>query len=199
MNFGTAVRVLIGILGTILLGAIGSGFWERVLSPFLSYLSGILTTALSNASKRYSDSLYTSAANLYNPGSTQGFVIVLAFFFSCWVLLNAIRSKRENKLIERLHQSITAPYRGWFGIAYFGAAVVVMVFMMARQETIEKIQGYSYQQMEIVRPFVGEQKYFRLRSSYFNIKTKEDFNRFLVDLYGTSKAVGLVVEPFALK
>ena len=70
MKLGNTAKILLGALGTILFGAIGSGFWERVLSPFLSYLSSSLTTALSSVSKTYSDSIYTSAANLFTPNST---------------------------------------------------------------------------------------------------------------------------------
>lgn len=199
MKFGTAVKVLLGILGTILLGAIGSGFWERVLSPFLSYLSSTLTSALSSASKAYSDSIYTSAANLSTPNSTEGLGFVLLFLIFFWLFLNAISSKKGNRFIEVLHRAITFQFKGWFGIAYCGAMLIFLFFMIARQATVEKIQGYSYRQMEIARPFVGELKYVKLRSSYFQVRTKEDFDLFLKDLYGTSKSAGLVVEPFALK
>ncbi|WP_046156897.1 hypothetical protein [Chromobacterium vaccinii] len=199
MKFGNAVKVLLGILGTILLGAIGSGFWERVLSPFLGYLSSALTSTLSDASKTYSNSIYTTAANLFTPNSTEGLGVVLLLLVFSWLFLNAVSSKKESRFIEILHRAMTMQFKGWFGIAYCGAMLIFLFFMMARQATVEKIQSYSYQKMEIARPFIGEQKYLMLRSRYLQIKTKEDFDRFLVDLYTTSKSGGLAVEPFVLK
>ena len=199
MKINGGWKILLGITGTIILGAIGSGVWERLLSPFLSYLSSSLTTAISSISKTYSDSIYTSAANLYSPNATEsiGFVILLISF--AWLFVMAIQSKKEHRFIGILHQALVLNYRGWFGIAHCGAIIIVVLLMMSRQATVEKIQSYSYQQMEIVRPFVGEQRYAQLRSDFFRMHTKEDFDRFLSTLYAAGKETNIEIVPFILK
>lgn len=199
MKLGNTVKILLGALGTVLLGAIGSGFWEHILSPFLSYLSNTLTTAISSVSKTYSDSIYTSAANLFTPNSTEGLGPIMSLLVFAWLFFNAVKSKKENRFIGALHRSITFQFKGWIGIAYCGAMLIVFFLLMARQSTVEKIQSYSYQKMEIVRPYVGEQKYTQLRSKYFQVRTKDDFDQFLADLYGAAKSNGFVIEPFVLK
>lgn len=90
-------------------------------------------------------------------------------------------------------------FQGWFGIVQSGALIVVMLFLMSKQATVEKIQSYSYKQMEVLRPYVGEQKYMQLRSAYFKMHSKEDFDRFREDLAANGKLAGITIETFDQK
>ena len=56
------LQVLGGIAGAIILGAIGSGVWERLLSPALSWLSTSTAALLSSMSSAYEESIYVRAA-----------------------------------------------------------------------------------------------------------------------------------------
>ena len=57
-------KLIIGGIATIILGAIGSGVWEKLLSPLLSSIGGSISSFLSSVSTSYSDSLYSRAANI---------------------------------------------------------------------------------------------------------------------------------------
>lgn len=199
MKLNNVTKLILGTIGTIVLGAIGSGLWERVLSPFLSFASTSITSALSSISKTYSDSIYSAASNLYTPNSTEGLGVIILFLVSCGLFAIAISSKKENIFVGIFHRSLMFQFQGWFGIVQSGALIVVMLFLMSKQATVEKIQSYSYKQMEVLRPYVGEQKYMQLRSAYFKMHSKEDFDRFREDLAANGKLAGITIETFDQK
>ncbi len=199
MKLNNVTKLIFSIIGTIVLGAIGSGFWELVLSPLLSFVSTSITSALSSISKTYSDSIYSAASNLYTRNSTQGLGLIIFLLVSCGLFAIALSSKKENTFIGILHRSLTMQLQGWFAIVQSGALVVVMYFLTIKQVRVENIQGYSYKQMEILRPYVGEQKYTQLRSSYLKMRSKEDFDRFQEDLAANGKLVGISIETFDQK
>jgi hypothetical protein len=196
MKLNNTIKIILGAIGTVVLGALGSGLWERVVAPLLGYVSSAITTALSSVSKAYSDSIYESAANLYTPNATEGLAVVLLFLVWAVLLVHAIRHTEQNTFLVILRRATAMQFHGWIGIAQAGVILAVLLFLMAKQVTVEGIQSYSFRQMEIARPYVGEHKYAQLRSTYFQMKTKADFDAFLRDLIASAKASGITVPPF---
>ncbi len=199
MKLNNTIKIILGALATIVLGAIGSGFWEKILSPLLSYLSNLITSTLSSLSSSYSNSIYSRAADLYSPNASDSLSIIILFLVFSGLFLSALSSKRENAFIRILHDSAIGPYKGWVGIINSGAMLIIVIFFMSRQATIEQIQSYSVKQMEIVRPYIGEEKYLRLRSDYFRMRSKVDFNHFLEQLYASAKSASVSIDEFTLK
>ena len=178
MNLRTILKIIGGLLLTVLLGAIGSGVWERILSPLLQYTSSEVTSALSFVSASYSNSLYSSAAAY--PGTVRGgdtptllfIVLILAWLF--W----SLRDKSENFLVRSFGRALKM-YKGWFGAAYALVALIVMIIGSAKQVEVSRIQRDSLTKLEIIRPIVGEQRYLQLRAQYFGMKTEKDYIAFM--------------------
>lgn len=195
MNIKNLLKVVAGIVGTILVGAIGSGVWERMLSPALVYASAEITNFLGEVSNTYSDSVYTSAASLYNPFSVRDVVAALFMITFSYTFFSAIRSKRSNKYVDAIYRMMILAFSGWVGIGYWGIFLAATTFSLARLKTVEEIQSYSQSKMEIVRPYVGEARYFHLRSDYLRIRSKADFDRFLVELDESFQEAKIPLEP----
>ncbi|MEQ1741779.1 MAG: hypothetical protein ABL869_04670 [Candidatus Nitrotoga sp.] len=191
------IKLFFGALATIFLGAIGSGFWEKFLSPLLGYLSKLITSTISSLSTSYSDSIYTKASNIT---STNGDAVIIIFFFiSFGLFIYALNSKKENTFIRILHHSANMNFQGWFGIINTGAFFIVAIFSLSTAATIQQIRMYSVKQMEIVRPYMGEDKYLQLRSEYLRIKTKTDFDKFIDKLNSSAKSASISLEKFTYR
>lgn len=196
MNLDNTTKLLLGALGTILLGALGSGFWERILSPALNYLSSTLITTFSAISSSYSDAIYSSAAQLLPYYSTEHLGFLITLLVISWLFFVAIRSKKDNLIIGVLHRAIQISCGGWVGVVLFGAMFISTLFSLARLSAVDYIRSYSHQNMEIVRPYIGERKYIQLRSKYSQIRTRGDFDKFLADLYEAAQSENIVIQQF---
>lgn len=201
MKLPNGVKV---IFGTIFLGAVGSGAWEWILSPFLHVLTGGITTFLSFVSRQYADSIYSSAAQFYpsNPSENLGLFFLLScfgitFFYAAFFYM--ANSKPDNTFAQAVKKAMREVATGWLGITYFGAVLVFVLFLFSRQDSVEKIQRVAYFRMEVARPLVGERKYTQLRARYVQVNSKKDFDDFLADLSASSSAVSQESKPLTPK
>ena len=71
--------------------------------------------------------------------------------------------------------------------------------MISTQFSIFEIKRYSLKQMDILRPYIGEQNFHILRSDYLRMKNKKDFDAFLNNLYLQSSKVNVDTDKFKLK
>jgi hypothetical protein len=176
-------KFILGTIGVILIGAIGSGVWEIILAPALKYIGNFITSTISSVSTVYSDSLYSKAANITSSDDSlnAGFLILTIIFFSLFIY--GLNQNKENRIISSLLKFFVEPWQVLSGPIVCGVFIVVTIFLMATDSTIFKIKNYSTKQMEIIRPYIGETQYLILRSDYLQIKNKKDFDSFLKKLY----------------
>jgi hypothetical protein len=178
MTLRTILKIIGGLLLTVLLGAVGSGVWEKILSPLLQYTSSEVSSALSRVSASYSNSLYSSAAAY--PGTGRGgdtaslIVIVLLLAWLVW----SLRDKSENILVKAFGRALKM-YKGWSGAAYALVALTVVIIGSAKQVEVGRIQRESLTKLEIIRPTLGELRYLQLRAQYFDMKTEKDYVAFM--------------------
>ena len=109
-------RWVLGGIGTIVLGAIGSGLWERALGPALNLFGRAILTVATLGSTAAKDQIYTTAARGYHEASDQQMLIFLtslilisAFLPLWWRLLRAYlsraylsRDQRPQELLKRI-------------------------------------------------------------------------------------------------
>jgi hypothetical protein len=177
------------LIGALIVGGLGNGVWEKFLSPFLTFLFEKIINLLSNISSTYSDNLYSNISEslFFNTNSrlysTQilGIILLLAAVF----IANVTLSYKED------HYKQTV----FFGIFLLVFLSMTMYFSY-RFSFIHKASTNSHINLEIIRPYIGEQKYFELRSSFFQIKTKKDFDSFEEKIINYSKEKNLNLQKF---
>ena len=181
MPINKIIKAIGALLSAIVVGAISSGVWEKVLSPAFNFMSNAVATFLSQLITGYSDKLYTKAAELlilnnniktliYN---TIFIVLLIVFLFLMeakmflkWRHINANFYKFIDDLISFPLIIIIG------GILFFNLGIQI------QDQNINKIFMHSNLNMEIARPYIGEQKYLELRSDYLRIKNKTAFDQF---------------------
>lgn len=100
------IKISLGIIGTITLGAIGSGIWERFLSPLTDGTFSYVGQIIGNFSDTFKDEIYSDVGK----GSTMALgkfsVLIYAFYllmilvspFLYLILFGLIFSKLRNRI-----------------------------------------------------------------------------------------------------
>lgn len=199
MKFTYVIKVLIGALATIMLGAIGSGVWEKILSPSIEKLGEFTTSTLALVSQTYSDSIYrrASSVELYSEPDKGAVLLFLCVLFGLFIY--ALNSRKEHPLAGILYRTLRDQAQGWYGIIYSGAFIIILFFGIATDSTVSEIKRFSVKNMEVIRPYVEEKEYLVLRSNYLRINNENDFNAFLESLYSLSKKANINIEKYREK
>lgn len=190
MSFSKLAKWLKWLIGATIIGALGSGFWEKILSPFLTFAFGKIINLLSNLSSTYSDNLYTSIANsIFSNTNSKlfayqilGVILLIIFVF----ISNVLSERKVDYMKALLHFAI-----------FLAALLILFMYFSSRLSYIHKASTNSHINLEIIRPYIGEQKYLELRSSFFQIKTKKDFDIFEEKINNHSKDKNLNLLKFS--
>ena len=180
-------------VGALIVGGLGNGVWEKFLSPFISYLSNSTISMLVDLSTKFSDNIYSKAVtNLIDKTNSElnGLgVIFNIIIYIIIILLGFSLSKIKNiDLNINYYKSIT----------FLFSAVSVMIFIISSRESyIHDIAKHSHKNLEIIRPYIGEPKYFQLRSNYLRITTKKEFDIYEDEVSKYSKEHSLNLKKFS--
>ncbi|HAT7741556.1 TPA: hypothetical protein RQK93_004552 [Vibrio vulnificus] len=169
------VKYIVAGVGTIFIGGLGSGVWERILSPLLDYAISGISTLLSYLSSSYDDSIYQKAASVADEGQVTIFMslmfTLLAFFWLC----KALSTKPDNEMLSGVHTGLTAAFRGWYGIIFSASTLVFSMVTLSTNSAIYQVRNSSIDNINIARPYIGDERYHKLYSQFLQIKSKEDF------------------------
>jgi hypothetical protein len=75
-------KIALGLLGTILLGALGSGLWDLALKPGGRWLNEVFLTAVTLGSDYLKDQVYAEAARGYHEAAAADSYELLILFAS---------------------------------------------------------------------------------------------------------------------
>ncbi len=196
MERKTILKIIGGITATIILGAVGSGVWERILAPGLDWLFRSGVDLISTVSLNYKNRIYESAAKGFHEDYSLRIFSITLLLFSLFLGIYAMRKH------GRIYQIISQPllnHKKGLQLAALIASVAFMymtLFAVGRHDTINRITTYSMQSMEILRPHIGEQKYLLLKSEYLQIKSADEFVQFNDSIVQKAKANSLSLPDF---
>ncbi|HAS8112859.1 TPA: hypothetical protein I7666_06085 [Vibrio vulnificus] len=163
------IKILGGIFATIFLGAIGSGLWERFLSPFFDWASLKTVSIISSLSNKYLDSIYYNAAN-FEPNLVESMFryLILTSVFSVFFIYSLEEKMQARNAIGRFLTS-------WPVIIFNGAFVIVLYVGMVTDKESYNVKNNVERNIEIIRPYLSESEYFHLKSEFLRIEGKTDF------------------------
>ena len=189
------LKIIGVIITTIFLGALGSGLWERLISPTLDNLSRKSIKFVDSINSGYLDSIYKSAAydlpNIYQQ-KIVGLILVIVGIYWLYSLLNkydwcrllpeSLDKEKRTKLINQITH-ISRIYFLIISLFLIGFGV----FLLSKSDYIQKTISYSYRSLEILRPFIGEKKYIELKSDYYQVDSSNLFTAFNLKIKLLSK------------
>lgn len=178
INLSKLLKVALGVLATIFLGAIGSGLWERFLGPALDWLTKVSIGAFAWGLSSYRDSIYSNAAKGFHEAHSLALytlilgLLPLAYFF---LLQHHPTRRRQPGSTTPTREFIRSRRGYWFIVLLTAVIFVTVMFSSLRLRHINETITYSLATFEIVRPYVGEDRYVQYRSRYFSMRTATEF------------------------
>ena len=221
MTKSTAGKWALGIAGTILLGALGSGLWDIALkSAFTSAGRGILT-ALTFGYGSVRDGFYVEIAQGHTDRASLWLVAYSTIpmfwgfaFFIAWMRrggeqketaeeatrMRSDASYREKRLgelkaeLKVLERRLALLQRAALLLGIF--MLSLLVFRAIKLTYISSAITHYEQAFTICLPYLSEPERSSIRSQYAQIKTKEDYVRVLQRLQDVATGHAVTLPTF---
>lgn len=177
MQISINKKHVIYVMGTIVLGALGSGLWDLAIKPSLLFITEFFVDVVLGAFKGIQNSIYVEVASLnreitgrmllsFGMGGLMGVVTAL--------VVRAFRGNRER-------QKGAPPSK--FYAALFGLFVFVFsIFTLAQTSYIIGKQNNYLQLKRIVSPYLTEDERLKIDSEFSLIGSLEEYSQLMENM-----------------
>jgi hypothetical protein len=192
MQITTSKSVVVGIVVTIVLEAVGAGLWDVAVKPGGSWFWRAVLTSLTFGSKAVKDSVYLAAAKGNHEAVSLLTVLILSGFVG--MVAGTVSSRF---LIPRRHRNRTRPAspedsteeKLWierftpvilrFGpvtVAGLGLFLLGGFFAMTLKVATENALYTNFEQsLDICRPYISDHQAQVLKSRYASLRTRDEY------------------------
>jgi hypothetical protein len=170
-SFKNLKKWTFGILGTILLGAIGSGVWEWILSDFFSWLGSSFISLASSLSQTFVDSLYKDVWKGQNFPYLRE---VYSLTFVTYAMLPAMFGVFARKLKSNNNNASTNNKRPnlYILIVIICAAGVMMTIKIWQTSFTARVASTLQSNTIILGPYITSSERIELESNFSVIETE---------------------------
>ncbi len=185
------------VIGTLIVGGLGSGVWERILAPLYDFVMSWVARLLSQLSVNYENTIYINASNLADNGQAGGSVLLLLLVLTFFWVQQSLKTKTSNQHVSSFYKGLSIYFTGWFGIFLSGSALVFVLITLSTTTTSYMIKKTSVDNMNIARPYIGDESYHKLYSDFLQMQSKSDFDDFYnrVVMYANEYGFSIKVRP----
>lgn len=175
------IKMIAAAVVTIILGAIGSGLWERFLSEFFDVVVNLLIELLDSIFTSYQDGIYESASLGFREEHSI-FIASMIYMFvpmSYYILLMRYyisRAKRRNNSELKIFVHSKNVYKFLWVMTI--SAVIFSLLVVTKKSYTNRVISYSLRSIDIVRPYISEKEHNLLLSQYYQIRSADDFEEF---------------------
>ncbi len=188
-----------GVFVTIVLGAIGSGLWERFLSDLFDKLVLWSINVINIAFTSYKDGIYASAAMGFHENyslSTYAFIMSILPVAYYWVVLRhpaRVRSdsKRADSSSSKTRHFMRSRKGYWVVVGMTCTVYAFCLHTTAKMRYTNEVLTYSLRSLDIIEPYISEQDFKFLRSQFYQIKTTAQFEVFYSEVNKVAKSKNL--------
>ena len=150
-------KYILSGISAIVLGALGSALWEIALHPFFKFIFFWIMNLYSN----FFDNVYRYVATGGNYLSN----IVAIYFLLFLILFFYFGPTRLMSLFDH----VLKPFP--IGIAYF----ILFGYILTSRTYYDVTDRCTLRDFEIVAPYISDQEYKELRSSFYSMDSKADY------------------------
>jgi len=188
-------QLAVGVLGTLLLGALGSGLWEFLLRDVFISLGNVTLTFISSIWGGYVDLLHRDIGKLRQDSLTVPMfaIAMVLLMFGPWAMIARLLEKTsrlrkrlldeenddEEITAEQLAETLIAIRRKvLWRLAPLVAVMTVFYAVIAWQIAYTRnAANWAERSIEILRPYVTQQEYVSFRSDLRSIEDADSFYR----------------------
>lgn len=204
----------LGVVGAILVGAIGSGVWQSVLGPALHAISRWLLDLASLGLTSYKTNVYRSiAADNQSVVSLIGFlssttVLILTMLVAAMHLLDWTDDesiKRTDPELTVTADALTKGFSADIGWVRLAPQVVVLlvpiilggeVLTFVKLNYVNSADSHYHQVLRVVSPYLNDHERAMVESDFAQVGSREDYIKVLSRLEKLAKDNGRTVPQF---
>lgn len=190
----TRTKWLVGIFGTIVLGALGSGLWQIILGPLVYKIGRIFLGLLSLIFVTLNNNIFQEIAKGFHESHSL-FLLELAVGGLAGILISLIvlnsnlrRKERANKLVPGILDSKRAYYI-WILASIFSLSFLLGGLFIAAYENLY-ITRFE-QILTICSPYISQNETSKFHSQFAQIKSKIDYENIVSSLENIAKSNNL--------
>ena len=178
-------KIAVAVLGTLVLGAIGSGVWDRIGGPLFDVFTRLLIGGLDLITRSYKDSIYQEAAYGFQETSSsfihQQFLGMLPILYFFIILRHPwLKEKMPRNGNSRVKDFLKSP-RGFYFISVVTVVVFITCFVsMTRLAYVRAVVTYAQTTIQRLAPHIDEQEEEELLARLRSVRNAEDY----YSLYG---------------
>ena len=194
------LKIFLGITGTIVLGAIGSGVWEYIFKPLLESGTKIIMDIATLGMEAYKNDVYRQIAkgfseknsiNTYSNIINIMFYMVIIGFFIFYSNLKKVKDRYKLMGGEQSIQTSNVPIPAIIKklkqlfYAYILLATIFFIlnlFSIYRFNYINNSIIYFEQLKKASAPYISQKQFLMLESRFALINNKEDYVSVTSDL-----------------
>jgi hypothetical protein len=207
MEISSTKKVVFGVVATVILGAVGSGIWELVFSPSVTWIGRGLLTLVTLGLDSVSDAIYVDVAKGHHERSSlavYSFVAAVVLFAPLFIaqgpllrpkIRESIQGKKPEEL-EAMHKRLRRVFIYLLlTMTLLGAAIFVRSLMHAYTNNAVT---YFNQSLTIVLPYVSPDEERRLRSEFARVSSKKEFEQLIKKLRDRAASNGIQLPQFSI-
>ncbi len=177
-NLTPSKKIIIYILSTIILGCIGSGVWAKILEPLLDVVFHFSIILIGKFSSSYIDNLYGAAARgLYDRSSLLVLFAVAIFSYFGFFTISDFRRQKNDKRKSNL----------WLIQMFLLCIAIMLMYQYIKIGAIKIIATSTLNSIEIVRPYVDDKNYYKLKSEFYQMRSLTDYENLYSKLKNISE------------
>ncbi|UOB51793.1 hypothetical protein [Acinetobacter junii] len=189
---------VVGILGTLIIGGLGSGVWEMMLKPTLSFLSNGIINFLVHTSTSFSNEIYQSISmRSLDRFQAKAYSLIVTILGSITLFLWFILFTKGKKLLNEerderngIHESvkervwILKNFKNFYIFMTFYFVLGCIPFFIYTYDGIKtsfisvKVIHFEYL-LKVNSDVLSENELKRLESNFAQIKNAQDYNEII--------------------
>lgn len=178
-------KAVLSALSALFIGVIGCAIWEYIVSPLCIFVYVKISSLIDKFSITFSNSTYNEISKGYYDSyviDITSSIIIIFFIFLSLILYLYLTKKTRDKLISEKDFPYDFIKRNFkIKIIILISVQLLFIFWMywiGNLTFINQCRTSSLCNLEIICPYISDNEYKKLKSSFYSIQTKEDYESF---------------------
>jgi len=168
-------------LGTIVLGALGSGLWDLAIKPSLIFVTEFFVDVVLGAFQGIQNSIFEEVASL-----NQEITGRVLLSFGMGLILGTVAGL-VTRVLRRKDSENKKKETSKFDVALFGLFVFVFcIFTVSKTSYVLTKQDHYLQLKTIVSPYLTSEARLKIDSRFALIQSIEDYKKIMNEMRGVA-------------
>lgn len=170
------------IIGAIIIGLISSALWEKIISPFSTFVFTKILQLANLIFKGVTDSTYKDISKGFHEFySLSSYIIILSFMAGGFYALARMEFSSNSKPKSYVSNKTNKKNKVSMIILiviYFTYAI----FIIGKYTLVNQVQTTTLSNIEIVSPYITDIEYKTLKSKFYSMNSSADYDMIVYEL-----------------